>query len=66
MMASRSATERHMFDIFNACPWDTAELATDHAVEILVAGGMRRPDAETVASAAYERWNEATKIMRPM
>ena len=62
-MAGQSATDRMLFDAFNACPWNTEELRIDHVREILRAKGFTKADAETLASDAYGRWIKATKIM---
>ncbi len=59
----KSATDRQIFDAFNACPWNTDQLRIDHATEILIASGFKRSDAETLAADAHERWIKATKIM---
>ena len=55
--------DRRLFDMFNACPWNTRDLRIDHVTEILIGRGMSRDDAEKTASAAYARWDAQTKVM---
>jgi hypothetical protein len=64
-MTRLSATERQLFDLFNASPWDTDTLRIDQAVECLVSRGMKRADAEIIAADAYAQWVAATKIAGP-
>ena len=59
-----SATDRQLFDLFNASPWDTAELRIDQAVECLISRGMKRATAEAVATDAHGRWVAAIAITR--
>ena len=61
-MTRLSATDRQLFDLFHASPWDTDTLRIDQATECLVARGNRRVHAEAMAADAYARWQAATKI----
>jgi hypothetical protein len=60
---TRTPSLRRLFDMLNACPWNTRDLRIDHVTEILVSGGMTREAAEQTASEAYAAWDLQTRNM---